>query len=158
MKQLVLLLTILLLFNQLNAQETTGDSLLVATQKYSTTYVYADASISFGGTAGLNYEKLFETKNGNTFSVIASGGYELFIYIYGPYAGLKTAYCHRKEAHSIELGLGAMVISEWGFFKGPLLLPDVNVGYKYQKPNKHWVLKTGVGFPKVFYFGCGYAF
>lgn len=45
-----------------------------------------------------------------------------------------------------------------GFTASIVPLPDLHIGYKYQKPGKHLIFKSGVGFPKGIDVGVGYAF
>ena len=61
-----------------------------------------------------------------------------------------------KKVMHIEYGLGLTYLpggaTDW------ILFPSPNLGVRYQKPGKSFVLRTGIGFPEIAYVSAGYAF
>jgi hypothetical protein len=122
-------------------------------------YLYVDAAFPLGAMTGFNYERIITPKKGGTFSVSGGAGYGLyFIYMSGLYAKLNGNAIFSREAHHLELGAGVYLLSDYGFFKNSLILPDVHAGYKFHKPGSRFLLKAGVGFPKIVSVGVGMAF
>lgn len=136
-----------------NELETTSNE--VPSKEYFTKYIYSDIGLTVGFTGGVQYEKLYTRKSGNTRSFVIGAGYDV-MFFYGPYVNILGNYCIRKGANNLELGGGIHVLGAATDLILPL--PDVHIAYKYQKAGKHLGFKGGLGFPKGINIGLGYAF
>jgi hypothetical protein len=127
-------------------------------------------SVSFGGLLGglsVNYErKVADLTMG---SVNIRGGYGRVSGwdLRGNGVTINWAYLFGHRKHHLELNLGVLGIqdayndqlmtrtelffAQWDFF------PLLNAGYRFQKPDGGFMLRTGVG-TELLYLGVGYSF
>jgi hypothetical protein len=164
MKNSFLLLTLLfsMMYGFVSAQE--------SFPSYNKNYIYLDGGLTLGAFGGIAYERILLDKvKWNTISIAGGVGYNSMLlgsdaYYEGPYANVKANLCLRAKSHNFELGLGACLllpIPENSYVPKTvksITLPDVSIGYKFQKPGKKFLFKTSVGYPKLWAVGLGCAF
>lgn len=75
------------------------------------------------------------------------GSSEYYIAQYGMLTG--TGKRH------LELSGGVVVFND---FSSQLILPSATIGYRRQKPNSHYIFRTGVSWPEAIYVGWGFSF
>jgi hypothetical protein len=114
--------------------------------------------LGYGGliiTATINYERVL-TQHFDKFitATFAKVGYGTFggYYGTGQYAFVQYGILTGKKAHHFEASAGPNF-----YLKGEdLNLPIAfGFGYRYQKPGRPFMLRTGIAFPESIHFGMG---
>jgi hypothetical protein len=127
-------------------------------------------SVSFGGLLGalsVNYERTIAKFTGGTINLRGGFGRVSGWDLRGNGVTANWAYLFGRKKHHLELNLGVMGIqdryrdqlmtktelffAQWDFF------PLLNAGYRFQKPEGGFMLRTGVG-TELLYLGVGYSF
>lgn len=110
------------------------------------------------GGASLSYERIFNQLDGDitisTFGRIAVGKANNFASSDVTFSIVQIGFLTGKKRHHLECGAGfrANFTNKSGHpFVG-------NIGWRMQKPEKHFVLKMGVGVPELLYLGVGLSF
>lgn len=149
-----------LLSNTITAQDIKPDSVKL---KMFNNAIYGSVGISmeilgeswFTGTA--YYERMFQrnAQKSNILTFVRAGfgnavGWEYTSsYILGQFGILTGVKIHHLEVS------GGFVKSLDDYDIFPL---SGSVGYRIQKPNGHFIFRTGVGWPEALYFGLGVSF
>ena len=64
-----------------------------------------------------------------------------------------------ERNHHFEFGIGGAYLSyaefSYNYNTGNKILPAANVGYRFQKPERNFLFRTGIGFPDAIYIGVG---
>ena len=159
------LLFMLLLFLNLNGFSQNENVSKIQLKK---NVVYATAGIGGISVLNCNYERMLNQPKENKFftSYILKFGSGIWEEFFGDKGinystGLTTLTGH-KNAH-LELHLGFTILSEEAFspinyFSYKKSSPTVNVGFRYQKPNGKFILRTGISHPDYLYLSFGVAF
>lgn len=108
-------------------------------------------------TANAYYERMFQKNekksNISTFVKVGIGSMvyweDASSYILGQYGILTGVKKHHLEASA------GFVKSLDEYYIFPL---SGSIGYRIQKPNGHFIFRTGVGWPEALYFGLGVSF
>lgn len=120
----------------------------------------------FYNSASLNIEsKTFLNSVKHKLKLSAGFGlwqFSLFDSNDGFYLNTKLVYLLGSKSHHFEVDLGANYQfdikqneSNYSFLS---TAPNVFIGYRYQRPNKRFMFKTGLGMIDFFQFGFGYSF
>ena len=74
----------------------------------------------------------------------------------GNYTYLQYGFFTGKKASHFEINAGPNI----GFNEDSSEVPIIaaSAGYRMQKPGKHFMFRTGIGFPESLYFGLGWSF
>ncbi len=105
----------------------------------------------------LNYERIFfiNQKANKTWSYRVGGG---IINTDGKFALVTLNNLRGKGKNKFEMNIGATYINEPHNFGPHYVTVVLNAGYRLQSPDKHFILRTGVGTPEGLYFSLGYSF
>jgi hypothetical protein len=124
--------------------------------KYNTVYISGGTFFVYNN-ALLNIERVIKNRPNNVFSSyrisIAGGVWETW----GEASWVllsKFLMLSGKQNSHFEWGVGLGYSPEYDTF----LAPVGNIGYRYQKPNGWFVLRTGFGFPETIYLSGGVVF
>ena len=128
--------------------------------------VYGDVGFFLlGGSINLNYEHILKERKNGFLSLKGTYGQWVFWDIYGDLFSVTADFVHGKQDHHMEIDVGAVLLVEVDSYnehrrwEGNVIpLPVLFGGYRFQKPDGHFVFKTGLGFPSVVQVGIGYAF
>jgi hypothetical protein len=111
-----------------------------------------------------NYEKLIRSKKANKQikKLFRFGFGVLPDHFFARYKGDNTPFLigqigmfTGKLNHHFEAAAGIIIV----FNPYVLLFPlTANIGYRYQMPQKPWIIRTGVSWPEGIYAGVGYSF
>ncbi|MBL7874356.1 MAG: hypothetical protein JNL53_01755 [Cyclobacteriaceae bacterium] len=151
-----LFIILLLIANTVAAQDVTPDS---KESKMFNNAIYGNVGV--GGlfvTATACYERMF-ARNGQK-SIVATfvkAGYGGAAY-WGhstPYILGNFGFLTGVTKHHLEVSGGFVKSLDEYYDLFPL---SVSIGYRIQKPNGHFILRTGAGWPEGFYFGLGVSF
>ena len=142
--------------NTITAQEIKQDSVK---SKMLNNAIYGNVGLGgLYGTATGYYERMFH-KNAQksiiaTFVKVGYGGAAYWegssSYILGQFGILTGVKKHHLE---VSAGLVKGFGEDFDFF--PL---SGSIGYRIQKPDGHFIFRTGVGWPEALYFGLGVSF
>ncbi len=120
-----------------------------AAQNKSDLLVY----LSTGGfTTSAHAEKLLTAKGVNTVYANVGIG-EIYDSSTQLYSAVSLQWLLGRRNIQFESGLGVGI-----GFEETELFPDFELGLRYQKPKKGWLLRGGVGFPELIYLSLGYGF
>jgi len=98
-----------------------------------------------------NYER--KLKQWDKSQLAISGGLGI-LPLYGYAIGkVNMKYLMGSKSHHFETGLGLFFD-----FEGDIILPDIQLGYRYQKPKGKLMFKVGTGFPQIISAGLGWGF
>jgi hypothetical protein len=132
-----------------------------------------------GGSVTINYERMiFQTGKISTarFFLRAGYGYWAFWTGGGPAGILAFNIVLFNKAHHLETGPGIVVLYDNSknhddIFRPPdpneqphswreniIYTPEINIGYRYQKPGKHFIFRIGLSYPEGVYSGLGISF
>lgn len=176
-KALICSAFILLLFNA-SANENPKDTL--SNRLQSNTIAFSAGFFPVFGVLNLHYErKILVQRTGpfKTYYLSGNVGTWSGIKFNGHHAGIGFCGLTGLGKNHFEMRLGATSIIETDRYhneknnpsnfpdKQPALLknyiaiwPSVGLGYRYQKPGKPFVFRTGVGYPDAVYLSVGIAF
>lgn len=118
-------------------------------------------NLLYGAT--LNYERIISEHQGKFYNsniLRIAGGMELGTGFDAVYMALLYQHFYGKKANHLEWVLGPTIAFKYRSFSANnlLILPVVNIGYRYQKPGKNFLFRTGIGFPQIVYAGLGVSF
>lgn len=80
------------------------------------------------------------------------------LWLTGPVYSVHFIGLTGEKASHLELGLGVTIVTRSSHVDYEATLPSVKIGYRYQKPQKGFVLSAGTGYPEILYMGIGVAF
>lgn len=109
---------------------------------------------SFGGfESSLSYEHLLKPGKVSAFYAHLSVGQILSSDDSDKVADVSLHWLIGRKNSKLELagGLG-LDISNF------LAYPNIDLGYRFQKPNRGFIYRAGIGFPEAVYLSIGYAF
>jgi len=173
MKTKTFILFIFLSIACLSTQVVAQDTL----QTKSKNAIYASVGTAFvWHMANFNYERnLFPSRNlmNKNYFIRARFGKLYTWYSDGFNSSLSLQAVYGERNSHLELGVGL-----WGYFDMTdytngsasgtatdtsmwtytVIYPDLNIGYRYQKPSGGLVFRSGIGFPDGVYLSLGYAF
>lgn len=119
------------------------------------------------GTLSLNYESIDFLKNSDKhiakFSVGAGRwSSDLWESNVGFQFNSNLIYLYGANSHHFEADLGLTYLFDNGLEKSKYAyistIPNVFLGYRFQKPTKHFMFKIGAGWYELIQLGLGYSF
>lgn len=116
----------------------------------------AGGFILLGASASGYYERIIGLKN---LAFFARGGVGTFAFFgsYGNFMLLEGGIItHAKNTHHFEAALGPNYFFDKDF-QG-IVMPSLSAGYRLQKPDGHFIFRTGIGYFQGLYVGVGYSF
>jgi hypothetical protein len=162
MKKVSVLICILLLSTGMLAQQSFNESPAAVNVLYG--------GVSFGGLTGaisVNYERKIADFTMGSINLRGGFGRVAGWDLRGNGVTVNWAYLFGRRKHHLELNMGVLGIqdryndpemskterffAQWDFF------PLLNAGYRLQKPEGGFMLRTGGGM-EMFYLGIGYSF
>lgn len=118
-----------------------------------------------GGSINVGYERIIHSSGKNTFTLSGDYGRWAMLFDKGDLVSLSGNYFRGKGAHHFEMDLGAVLLVHYDLYYGNrkqfdhfTVLPDLFLGYRYQKPSGRLMFKAGTGFPGLLTAGLGVAF
>lgn len=146
-------------------------------QSKNTIYV-TGSYLLIGGSVSVNYERLILNmgKNSSMFLFLrAAYGYWAVWTSGGPAGILSANILFLKNVHHIETGFGVVKLYDKKSYEYALenarlgynppvknhymiFNPVINVGYRYQNPENHIMLRIGLSYPEALYAGLGVNF
>lgn len=126
-------------------------------------------SAGLEGGGSINYERIFKqrvwNKSISTFWKITIGSYKPFMRSKLTYSLAQIGILTGKNRHHLEISGGISHTfnhyAGWTAERNKELLGHPfsgNIGWRIQKPDKHFVFRMGVGVPELLYFGLGLSY
>lgn len=151
-------------FNSFSAENNTHSE--AVNDDYTRNIVFGKANVWIMGQAyQIAYERLISVGKAVQFSAHASYGYWKDIYEDGNLFSISANYLLGRKNHMFEVNLGLLAkvhydqyYTDQRKFDHFNFLPDLFVGYRYKKPNGHFMFKAGAGFPSLASVGLGFCF
>ncbi|MBN1924472.1 MAG: hypothetical protein JW798_01435 [Prolixibacteraceae bacterium] len=163
-KRLILLAITIININSLFAQE--EPEIIKYSKNNAPNIIYVDAGL--GGylfQAGLHYERVFFSKNGNDLSIKGAYGWHIipFFPTIRDYYSLSVHYCYPVISIQLEAALGFSVFDhKTGMnpfqFENADFVPTGYLGIRLRNSTKRSIIKIGVGYPQIISFGFGFSF
>ncbi|MEB2775875.1 hypothetical protein SYJ56_11195 [Algoriphagus sp. D3-2-R+10] len=163
MKNHILLIMIsvcsLVNYTDVYSQTTNTDNLFYknSIQLTSGTLIFNYSAVTF------SYERILKEARDNSKSTLylkfGIGKYEIFDWAYissANYTYFQFGFFTGINGSHFELNVGPNI----GFNaeETKVHIFSGSMGYRLQKPGKHFILRTGVGYPEALYFGLGWGF
>lgn len=142
------------------------DTITIELSEQTRNIIYSDVQYwLIGGSVNMSYERVVKTRKSGYLSLKGTYGRWLFWDSGGDLFKLSSNLLYGQGSSQMEVGFGASMLlnvdqyneskRKW---EGVHFLPDVYLGYRYKKPQGHFIFKAGIGFPGLLTFGLGAAF
>ena len=148
---------IFLLGNSMNSQTTSSDNNIKLLKK-NIFHVSLAPDVAYNAVHVFYDRIIYEKNNIAVFARVGYGGWHTLLVTRGTIAVGQGGILIGSQNGRFEaaIGLGYMKQTEYSSEHNKTV-PAINIGYRSQKRDKHFVFRTGIGYPEGIYAGFGYA-